>query len=341
MSINQAPPAAGLGDHRTAFVSVPVVDIGPFLHGDADARAAVALEVACACEQVGFLYIGGHGISSELEERASAAARAFYALPEAEKRQVEMDRQPNHRGWVRQMSGGDGGADGLLRWESFKVGFETPADDPDFLAGVRFYGPNAWPARPPEFRVAIGDWYAAMLDLSRAMFRLFAAALELPEDTFTRWTRRPASIMNVNYYPGALTRGEDREPSGLVSHSDYECFAILWQDGNGGLELMNAAGEWIAAPPVPGTFVINIGDIMARWTNDRFASTRHRVVHRGERDRLSIAFFGNCDYHTKVACLPTCHGPDNPPRYPPTTVGEHLLASVRNAYSNVKAYGGD
>ena len=145
--------------------------------------------------------------------------------------------------------------------------------------------------------------------------------------------------MNVNHYPGRERLG-DRQASRLGEHSDYECFAILWQDGSGGLEVRNAAGEWIAAPPLAGSFLINIGDIMARWTNDRFASTVHRVVHRGEHGRLSIAFFGNCGYHTPVVCLPTCRDAANPPRYPPTTVGEHLLASVRHAYGYVDAYGG-
>ena len=151
------------------------------------------------------------------------------------------------------------------------------------------------------------------------------------------WTGKPASIMNVNYYRGRGAAA-DGVPTGVGAHSDYECFAILWQDGSGGLQLQNQAGDWIDVPPVPGTFVINIGDMMAHWSNDRFASTKHRVVYGGEGDRLSIAFFGNCDYSTPVACLPTCAGPGNPPKYAPTTVGEHLLASVKRAYTYVDAY---
>ena len=321
---------------RTAFTQVPVIDIAPFAEGDAPARRRVADEVVRACEDVGFLYVSGHGVAPDILDNATRAARAFYALPDAEKRKVDMDRLPNHRGYVSTLAGTrEGGGEGE-QYESYKVGFDTGADDPEFLAGVRFYGPNAWPARPPEFEPALGRYYDEMLGLSRVIFRLFAVALDLEEDHFAAWTRKPASIMNVNHYRGG---GADTgTPSGIREHSDYECFTILWQDANGGLELKNQAGDWIQAPPIDGTFVINIGDIMARWTNDRFACTPHRVIYRGRNDRLSIAFFANCAYSTPVECLPNCHGPDNPPKYPPTTVGEHLLEQVRQAYSHVEAY---
>jgi isopenicillin N synthase-like dioxygenase len=319
------------------FTSVPVIDIAPFLGGDGAARRAVARAVAHACEEVGFLYIAGHGFDGDLIERAARAARGFFALPEEAKRRVDMNLFPNHRGYVGAVQGEPDDPIGYRRWESFKVGFETPADDPEFLAGVRFYGPNAWPEAPADFRPAMEAYYRAMLGLARTLFRLFAAALDLDESHFLPWTAKPASIMNVNHYRGTVTAGSP-VPSGLGAHSDYECFAILWQDGSGGLELLNQAGQWIAAPPLPGTFVINIGDIMAHWTNDRFASTKHRVVHGGAADRLSIAFFGNCDYSTSVACLPTCTDAARPPKYPPTTVGEHLLASVRRSYAYVDAY---
>lgn len=319
------------------FTAVPVIDIAPFLAGDAAAKRAVARKVAEACETIGFLYIAGHGFDDGLVARAADAARRFYALPEEDKRRVDMNRFPNHRGYVGEFHGEPGSRREYARWESYKVGFETSADDPEFRAGVRFYGPNAWPAAPADFQPAMEAYYGAMLGLMRTMFRLFAAALELEEDHFLKWTAKPASIMNVNHYKGRGAAA-DGVPTGIGAHSDYECFAILWQDGSGGLQLQNQAGDWIDAPPVPGTFVINIGDMMAHWSNDRFASTKHRVVYGGAGDRLSIAFFGNCDYTTPVACLPTCTGPGNPPKYPPTTVGEHLLASVKRAYTYVDAY---
>ncbi len=317
---------------KKAFTEVPVIDIGPFRSGIVSAKREVARRVAHACEDVGFLYISGHGLDPRYLADASHAARQFYALPEAEKRKVEMDRQPNHRGYVATPVGTRREDQGGEQFESFKVGFDTAEDDPEFLAGVRFYGPNAWPEQPVEFRTAVGAYYGEMLRLSRTVFQLFAAALDLDEDYFLPWTHKPASIMNVNFYRGGAGS------SGIREHSDFECFTILWQDDSGGLELKNQAGEWIAAPPIPDTFVINIGDIMARWTNDRFACTPHRVIHKGAGDRLSIAFFANCDYSTPVECLPVCHGPGNPPKYPATTVGEHLLASVRQAYGHVAAY---
>ncbi len=320
---------------QTPFTQVPIVDIAPFREGDVEAKRKVAQDVARACEEVGFLYIAGHGIAAELIAEAAAAARGFYNLPEDEKRKVEMDRQPNHRGYVLTKHGQRDASGEGERYESFKVGFATSADDPEFLAGVRFYGPNAWPEEPAEFRPAVDRYYNEMLGLSRTIFQLFASALELEENYFLPWTHKPASIMNVNHYRGGSS---DDAPSGIREHSDYECFAILWQDSNGGLEVKNQAGDWVPAPPIDGTFVINIGDIMARWTNDRFACTPHRVIYQGDNNRLSIAYFANCDYSTPVECLPVCHGPGNPAKYPPTTVGEHLLAQVRQSYAHVEAY---
>lgn len=320
---------------KTPFTQVPIIDIEPFRNGDAAARHKVAQDVARACEDVGFLYISGHGIGSELIDRASAAARRFYNLPDDEKCKVEMDRLPNHRGYVVTNPGTRDTAGDAERYESYKIGFDTGADDPEFLSGIRFYGPNAWPEEPVEFRPALEHYYAEMLNLSRTIFQLFATALKLDENHFVPWTHKPASIMNVNHYRGG---SNGTSPSGIREHSDYECFTILWQDDNGGLEVKNQAGAWVPAPPIDGTFVINIGDIIARWTNDRFACTPHRVIYRGDSNRLSIAFFANCDYSTPIECLPGCHGPDNPPKYPATTVGEHLLDQVRQAYAHVEAY---
>src|SRR5690606_25378954 len=219
--------------------------------------------------------------------------------------------------------------------EVFKVAHATPEDDPDYRAGNVIYGPNVWPEAPPEFAPAVSAYYDAVERLGRDVFRLFALGLGLAEDYFLPLITKPASVMNVNYYaatePGA-------PGSGIGAHSDYEAFAILWQDQNGGLEVENADGDWIPVPPIDGTFVINIGDMMQRWTNGRFSATRHRVINRSGRERLSIAYFGNVDYATEIRCLPVCTGPDSPPRFPVTTAGRHLMEAILRTYPDLPKY---
>ncbi len=320
------------------FETIPVIDIAPYLDGDGAARAAVAGKVARAAEEVGFLYVAGHGVAPAVIESAFAQSRRFFTQPPAAKMAVDIARTPNHRGYQSLYGAvAEPGARRELN-EAFKVGPEGASDDPDFLAGDIIYGPNVWPDLGPAFRAGIYGYYEAMTALARRMFGLFALALDLPEDWFADKLERPASIMNVLHYPGSDPDNPD-VTSGIGAHSDYESFAILKQDEVAGLEVRNQAGVWVPAPPIPGTFVINIGDMLARWSNDRFACTMHRVVNTTGRERYSIAFFANCNTHTEVRCLPSCHGPDNPPKYPPTTVGAHWLASVRAVYRYLQEEG--
>jgi len=335
-----ASPDVDRADSAAAFTGIPVIDIAPFRDGGPQARGQVARgqvarAVAEACERVGFLYIAGHGVPETTIAAAADAARRFFELPAEEKRRVHLGRSPNHRGWMapREMTN-DPAAGADLR-EAYKVGLELPADDPDVRAASRFYGPNVWPQAPGDFRPAIEAYYAAMLDLARTLFRVFAASLDLPEEHFLPLTAKPLSILNLNYYP--VDPAAPKTASGTGAHTDPECFAVLWQDAVGGLQIQNQAGAWIAAPPIPGTFVINIGDVLARWTNDRFRSTRHRVVNPSGRARQSMAFFGNCGYHTRIACLDTCLAPGAMPKYPPIVLGEHFEAMVRKVFHYARA----
>jgi len=322
-----------------AFSRVPLIDLAPFFAGDAAARRTIGEELARACEEVGFLYLAHHGVDAALIERAVTASFAFFHGPADQKRALHLNVTPNHRGYVGPLEvspdttkGPPGKGD--VR-EVFKIAHATPRDDPDYRAGNPIYGPNVWPQEPPDFAPAIGAYYDAMERLARDVFRLFALGLGLDEDWFAPLVTKPASIMNVNFYaatePGAAG-------SGIGAHSDYEAFAILWQDSNGGLEVENAAGEWIPVPPIDGTFVVNIGDLMARWSNGRFNATRHRVINRSGRERLSIAYFGNVDFATEIRCLPNCAVPGAPSRFPPTTAGRHLIESIRRTYPDLPKY---
>ena len=191
------------------------------------------------------------------------------------------------------------------------MALELPGNDPDYLAGITMYGPNVWPDGMPRFRQHVYHAYQCFQDLSRVIFSLFAVSLDLPEDYFVPLTGKPASVMNLNYYAGRSVDRPD-ETSGIGAHNDYEAFAMLWQDGVGGLQIESPGGHWEAVVPLEGALVINIGELMQRWTNDRFKATRHRVVNTSERERFSMACFGNTGYHARIECIPSCCSRENP-----------------------------
>ncbi|QJQ96060.1 MULTISPECIES: isopenicillin N synthase family oxygenase [Halomonadaceae] len=307
------------------FTHVPVIDLSPALGPEAtpESRQSVAAEIGTACEQAGFFYIANHGISGERIDGAWAAAQRFFALPLTQKQEIHISKLPNHRGYlgIGEETLDPYAADSK---EVFKIGLELPADDPDFRNGIIMYGPNTWPRELPGFRETVYAYYEEMFALSRELFRLFALAIGIDEDFFDDKTDKPMAQLNLIRYPS-----HEGEPHvGIGAHSDYECLTLLAQDSTGGLEARNAKGEWIAVPPIEGTFVVNIGDMMARWTNDRFASTVHRVYNRSGRERYSMPFFCGCNYHTVVSCLPNCSHDGEPARYPDTIAGEHLVGRL-------------
>jgi isopenicillin N synthase-like dioxygenase len=301
-----------------AFDRVPVIDLGPFLDGSD--KEGVARRTAEVCERIGFLYVVNHGVPEGRIAAARQATLRFFDLPEERKREVHISGRRNHRGWrgFGEVNLDPNGPKDIK--ESFKVGAELPADDPDYLAGQRMYGPNAWPSGLPGFREAVYGYFEAVDRLRADLFRLFALALGLPEGHFAPYTTKPIAQLNLVHYP-AVSADAPR-PSGVGAHTDYECFTILWQDENGGLEARNAEGRWVPVPPLPGSFVVNIGDMMALWSNDRFASTLHRASNTSGRRRLSFPMFCGTNHDAVIACLPSCTGPDNPPRHAPVVAGE-------------------
>ena len=222
--------------------------------------------------------------------------------------------------------------------DAFEYSLELPDDDPDFVAGTPLYGPNQWPADLPGFREGVYGYYDAVLDLGVTLFRAFAIALDLPDDFFAPLITKPMGQMRAIHYPEQENL-DDTGQWGIGAHTDYECFTILSQDGAGGLQVRNADGDWIEAPPVPGAFTINIGDIMARWTNDIYSSTPHRVLNRSGHERYSFALFYGANYDTEVVCLPTCQDADHPPRYAPVLAGEWTSENLRSTYFDGAARG--
>ena len=304
---------------------LPVIDFAPFLNGDADRRAMVAHEISQACEGTGFFYLTGHAVPQPEIDAIFAASRRFFALPLDERLNVRLEIGPN-RGY--QPVGSriySEHADAPDLNESFKYQHEYPADDPDIRAGNRVHALNQWPQGLPGWRDTLLAYYDQMERLTGAMLRAFALALDLDESYFLGFYRKPLTQINLIHYPPHPPVTPGRQ-FGLRPHADTTAFTILAQGSVGGLQVEHAGG-WIDVPPIPGTFVINIGDMLARWTNDRFASTPHRVINRSGTERYSVPFFAIPDFDAVVECLPSCQGPDNPPKYPPRHVGAFMLNS--------------
>ncbi len=320
----------------SAADTVPVIDIAGLDSADPADRQAVADRIGAACRDIGFFYITGHGVPEKLVDEARAAAEAFFGLPVEEKCAVHMRNAPNHRGYVPVNEEIIDAAAGHEPREAIDFGVERAPDDPVTMAEPRFHGPNQWPARPAGLRPAVEAYLDAMLVLSRRLARGFALALDMPEDFFASRMNHPHALLRLQRYPAPETE-RDRAAFGIGAHSDYECYTVLWQDTCGGLELLNAAGEWVPAPPRAGTFVVNIGDLMARWSNDRFKSTQHRAKNVDPtRSRFSIPCFLGPDYETLVECLPTCCGPDDPPRYPPVEAGAYVHSRLSDTFAYLK-----
>jgi isopenicillin N synthase-like dioxygenase len=249
------------------------------------------------------------------------AARRFFALPLAFRMQEHLLCTAQHnRGYqplgARHYPGT--GAPDLI--EAFKMQAELPADDPDILASNRIHQSNRWPDGQIEFRTTILDYFDEITRLSHDLVRAFALALDLEEGFFLEFYRKPLTQLSLIHYPPRPPLSADDE-YGVRPHADATSFTILAQDAVGGLEVLGARKEWIGVVPIDGTFVTNIGDMMARWTNDRFASTQHRVYNRSGLERYSLPFFGIPDFDAVVQCLPSCHGPRIPPKYEPVHVG--------------------
>jgi isopenicillin N synthase-like dioxygenase len=323
-------PDIRIAESATGF-SLPLIDVGLLHSADPGDRRQAASMLRQACIATGFFYVANHGIDLTLVDRLFGASKRFFDLPRAEKDRVDMRISGIKRGY-----GGFGdqaldAATGPDRKESITVGIDLPLDHPLVRAGTPLHGANLWPQNLPGWRETVETYFAAMERLSRTLLNGLALSLDLPWGYFDSCLVNHMSSVRMLHYPPHPTADPDREV-GCGAHTDWGALTVLAQDDTGGLEIRHASGDWIAALPRRGTFIVNLGDMMARWTNDLYASTPHRVLNRSTRDRYSAAFFFDPAFHTRVECLPTCHSGDRPARYPAITSGEHLAAMFRKTY---------
>ena len=314
--------------------SLPVIDLAPLRADGAAGLGAVAAEIRRAAEEVGFFYVAGHGIDPALQTRAQETAHRFFALPEERKRRVAVDRR--NRGFLAMGDCRLPGAAATDLKEVFFWGPEAAADDPAVLAGQPLVGPNNWPEDLPELRLAVWPYYQAVLEVAADLLRAVAVSLGLEPGFFAARYRRPLGRGQLVFYP-PHPEGAEVPNFGAAPHCDFGCLTLLLQDHNGGLEVRDHGGAWRAAPPLEGTLVVNIGDLLARWSNDRFRSTLHRVVNRSGRRRLSIPVFYDPDSDAVIDPRDMGLPPGEAPRYDAIAAGDYILSRNKLSFAHYRA----
>ncbi|MGP8000130.1 MAG: isopenicillin N synthase family dioxygenase [Streptosporangiaceae bacterium] len=307
---------------------VPVVDLAPWSGRDPAARAAAAAQVDAALRDVGFFLIAGHGVPDGLRTRVRAEARAFFTLPSAAKQRYAVTVAG--RGWLPTGVEGNGYAEGTQTppdlKESFAVGADQPTGDPD--ADGYWFQPNVYPAEVPGLQPAVVRYLARMRGLADELLVLCAAALGLDGDFFTRHTGHATHTMNINWYPPMTVAGHPEPGQFRIGpHTDFGTVTILDREpGRGGLQVWTAADGWEYVPYVPGTFTINAGDLLARWSGGRWKSNRHRVLppqaEAPDEDLVSLVYFYEANHDAVIESLwPPLAPPNN---YPPVVSGQFI-----------------
>ncbi|KAJ5432943.1 uncharacterized protein N7458_012099 [Penicillium daleae] len=334
--------------------NIPVIDFSSVDSTSPEERQKLAQTVFDACSQVGFFYIRNHGIPETLVNGIHDAARHFFDLPEEEKMkfyignsQVSIKYPMKFRGYSpiggEKSTGTEDDpvpeeeATGVLS-EAFDIGYEVVMDSTKPKNAVlppdpyELYGDNQWPDEKtiPGFSKMYIKYCISALDLCRKMMKIFALALGLPETYFDSSIQTPGVTSRMMHYPAQPVSGEVQE--GLGAHTDWECFTILSQGKVPGLEILNHKGEWILAPPIPGTLVVNIADCLSTWTNKKFKSTIHRVNNLSGEERYSIPFFFGVDYDATVSVLKKYTSDVNPPCRPPFKAGDWVREKLSRAY---------
>lgn len=313
----------------TSFQSVPVIDISGLRSAERAERDRVAGELGAAARDVGFFYVSGTTVTDELFDRLLSATKQFFAMPMDEKMKSYIGLSTCHRGYVPVGEEGLYGDKPDLK-EAFDTALDLPADDPDHLAGNPMLGPNVWPELP-GFAETVTEYYQAVLGVGQDLLWAFAVALGEDPDTFTRHATKTPSQLRLIYYP---YNPDAQDAQGIGAHTDYECFTLLKPTAPG-LEVLNGAGEWIDVPPIPGTFVVNVGDLLELWTNGAFVATSHRV-RKVKEERYSFPLFFNVDYHTVVQPLPQFASTDGEVRAP-LVAGEHLFAQTAQTFAYLRS----
>lgn len=297
---------------KLAFTDVPVVDLAPAWSENVVERGVLANEIAEVCGRVGFMYVKNHGIADVDVDAIFKTAADFHNLPLEAKMDSSMARNADAQGqgYLHGMTKGTGKGLSENLQEAFQFRRPLDDDDPGLAAGKPLHGRIPWPKAMPDLKPRMMAYYDKINALGYEMLRLFELALDQPEGALKRYFKKDMNSLRILHYPPQQP-GEDGVHLGARAHTDTNAFTILAQDDNGGLEIRNRENEWVAVPPIEGTFVVNVGEVMKVWTDGVFSSTLHRVINRSGRERYSIPFFMYPSYDALIEPLMKNPDPGN------------------------------
>ena len=327
--------------------TIPTIDLSAATNGNAEHRNHVAAQISHAFQQSGFMIVKGHGLDASILDQAARISRDFFAMPAETKRLLQSNFEGAFRGYI-------GVGDETVSYtldeaappdlkESFVMGRPNVGDGPYYTEGLGrlAFAPNRWPKVLPALQIALEDIYWAFEGLGRNIIRLCALGLDLEETWFDDKFNYHCSTLRATWYPAQETApalGQLR----AGAHTDYTAFTILrLENAPGGLQVRTPSGDWVDVPLIPDGFVVNVGDLLSHWTNDRWFSAVHRVanppIEAGiAADRLTLIYFAVPNYDALMECIPTCMGPDRPPRYAPIMAGEHRRQKITKSMQVVE-----
>lgn len=316
---------------RTGAKTLPIVDITGVRVGDKAESEQVVQSIRAACLDKGFFYCTGHGVDPALMAEVFQQSARFFQRPADEKLRLDKANSQANRGYeaIRGQTLEPGMPPDLK--EGYYIGLHVDPEDERTTRHINT-GPNVWPSDMPEFKTVMLDYYSAMQSLSNRLLQALAMSLDKPADYFDPLVASPLATLRLLHYPPQPANAAPGE-KGCGAHTDFGSITILMQDDVGGLQVWDHdAQQWIDGIPIPNAFIVNLGDLMARWTNDRYRSTIHRVINVSGRERYSVPFFfsGNPDH--VVQCIDSCLEPGEEPKYPPATVDAHVRMRYAQTY---------
>jgi isopenicillin N synthase-like dioxygenase len=315
----EADDAVRLMDYPDSVEEIPILDIAPYLAGEKGGRESVARQLGKITETVGFFYLKGHGIPQELVDRLFVETRRFHSLPaevKAETPHMFVDSFQTGYQPAKTEKSKTANVDiikdakpNLL--SKFLVTRELPPEHP------RYKQMNVWPSDLPGFRETISEYHAAIGKLGRQFLPLWATSLDMPTEFFDKYFEEPHLTLSLLHYPPQKEIGNRQY--GIAPHTDNSFMTFLAQSNVPGLAVKMPSGHWRIVENIPGTFLVNTGNVMVRWTNDKYLSTKHRVINTAEVDRYSIPVFFGPSGDALIECIPTCQSPGQPVRHQPIT----------------------
>lgn len=313
--------------------SLPVIDLRPLRDGSDPHAVAAALDAACT--DLGFFVVTGHGLDPELRAATMEQSRRFFALPFEEKMEISIAKSPCHSGYVPPKGEILDEVLGADAKEALDITVDRGPDHPEVVAGTPLHGPAQWPAAlMPEFKSVADEYANSCLDINAHLMRGLALALGLDAEAFAPMFTDPIASLRMLHYP-PVPAGDTAPGAG--AHTDYGSLTLLAQDDIGGLQVAARDGGWIDVVSPPDAFIVNLGDMIARWTNHRYVSTRHRVLNPVGAHRYSVPYFVTPDFHAVIEAIPTCVEPGQEPIYPPISAGEYLLSRFDATHEYLKA----